>query len=216
MSNLTRKEFERLYSAELLPSSFANTTIGDQWDWKGFIFNRHLVSLFSNVADVCGDANLLQLEKGVTLVDANIANIDITDDFKSDASLKIPTIDLSLSDVLDKSKIINLGFTNVQGKNGTSIRAAMTAALDKIKDQNLDLYKDRIRNTEVVLGLFYAGSVSLSVSSDITNKADLEAKLGSIPGVSLNLDESDNSTYKYTLGNSSTPFAASFIEGRDI
>jgi hypothetical protein len=216
MSNLTRKEFERLYSAELLPHSFADTTIGDQWDWKGFIFNRHLKSLFSNVAGLCADDNLLSLEKNVALVDANIATIDVTDDFKSDATLKIPTIDLSLSTVLDKDKVENMSFINVQGRNGTSVRAAMTAALNKLKDQDFDAYKTRVRNTEVIMGLFYAGSISITVSKSITNKEELEAKLGAIPGVNLSVDVSDAATYKYSLNNSATPFAASFIEGRDI
>src|SRR5205085_9891706 len=128
----------------------------------------------------------------------------------------IPTVDISLNDVLEKDKLVIMSFANVQGKNGTSIRAAMSGSVNKYKDQNFNSYKHKVRNTEVIMGLFYASSISITVNRTISNKAELEAKLGSLPNVNLQVDMSDVNTYTYTLSNSNTPFAASFIDGRDI
>jgi len=214
--SITRKEFERQYSAELLPSSFNDSAIGDLWDWKGFIINRHLVPLMNNLALVCSEDALYEIEKNVPRNAASIANIDVTNDFKTDASLSIPTTDLSLKDTLDARKVVNMQFSNVQGSNGTVIRSQMTESVNQLKDRDFNLYKERIRHVEVIMGLFFAGSIELEVDRSIENNAEIEAKLRTIPGVTLKVDLSNQNTYKYSLNNDQCPFAAVLIPGRDI
>lgn len=214
---LTRKEFERQYSAELLPSSMENYGIGDIWDWKGFlVFNWHLVPQDDNLYDVCGDNALKQTLQSIPLSSALMADIDITDDFKADASLTIPTTNLSLKDVLTKDNVDSFQFASVQGRNSIGCRTQMSNSVEALKNTNFDRYKQRIRDMEIVLGLFYAGSVVLSIKKTVSNQADIETKLKSIPGVSLSIDTSDSQTIIYSLNNAKCPFAAQFIKGRDL
>lgn len=214
---ITRKEFERLYSADLLPSSFANYSIGDLWDWKGF-FNRHLVPNNENIAEVFPNDDLLKTLQGIPLQDASLPDIDLTNDFKSDASLSIPSLGLSLKDVLDVNKVEGFHFASVQGKNIIGYNSALETALDNLKKSDFDKYINKIRGYEVAIALFYAGSVNLAINKTIGNQAEVEARLKSIANtdIKLNIDASDSQTIKYSITNSKCPFAAEFKLGRDL
>jgi len=215
---ITRKEFERQYSADLLPSTFSNYSIGDLWDWKGFIFNRHLVANNMNIAEVCDDANLLDVLESIPMQDASLPDVDLTDDFKSDPSLTLPSINLSLKDVLDITKVESFHFAAVQGKNAIGYNSRMLVALDNLRKTDFETYSKQIRGYEVVVGLFYAGSVNLTINKSVSNQADIDAKLKSIAtgDTKLSIDTSDARTIKYVITNSKCPFAAEFKLGREL
>ncbi|MDP2386168.1 MAG: hypothetical protein Q8M29_07340 [Bacteroidota bacterium] len=213
---LSRKEFERQYSAELLPSSMANYAIGDLWDWKGGLFNWHLVPEMNNVALVCNDQGLYDKLKSVPMLAANLPDIDITKEFKSDTGLNIPTLNLSLSNVLAAEKVESFKYKSVQGKNAMEFRGALSDILNSLKTADFEKYKKYVREKEVVLAFYYADSVEIDISRTISNKAELEAKIGSIPGVTITEDLSATQTYKYKISGPACPFAAQFMDGRDI
>lgn len=213
---ISRKEFERQYATELLPSSMANYSIGDIWDWKGFIFNRNLAPENANVAELHGDEELLKKLQGIAFYDANLPDIDMTDDFKADSSLSIPSLNLSLKGSMDKDVIEGFHFSAIQGKNAIGVNSLISGAIDKLKKADFEKYDKKIRNFEVVTGLFYAGSVNITVKKEISTLAEIEAKLKAIPDSKFSVDGSDSKTIKYTIANSKCPFAAQFKSGREL
>ena len=213
---ISRKEFERQYSTELLPSSMANYSIGDIWDWKGFIFNRNLAPENANVAELQGDEELLKKLQSIALYDANLPDIDMTDDFKADSSLSIPSLHLNLKGSLDKDVVEGFHFSSIQGKNAIGFNSLISSVIENLKKANFEKYDKKVRNFEVVTGLFYAGSVNIVVKKEISTLAEIEAKLKAIPDTKINIDAADSKTIKYTISNSKCPFAAQFKTGRDI
>ncbi|HKC68951.1 MAG TPA: hypothetical protein VKG26_12025 [Bacteroidia bacterium] len=215
---ITRKDFERQYSADLLPSSFANYSIGDLWDVKG-LFTKTYVPCNENIAEICDSTGaLLKTLQSIPMQDANLPDVDMTNDFKSDASLSIPYLGLNLKDVLDANKVEGFHFNSIQGKNIIGYNSNLATSLDAFKTNNFNTYKDKIRDYQVVIGLFYAGSVNLSIDKTVSNQAAIDAKIKAIANaqISVAVDTSDASTIKYSITNSKCPFAAQFKMGRDI
>lgn len=205
---LTRKEFERMYSAELLPSSMANYGIGDIWDWQGSIFHWKLVPENTNVADICRDADLKSLLSSVLLVDAGIPNIDVTSTFTAEASLKIPTTEISIGDTLKKEDVISFSFNSVKGRNSIGFKTQIGDAIQKLRRDDGARYRKYLKGFYVTLAYYYAGSLNLNVKRTISNQAELEAKLRSLGNASLAIDASNANTISYSLANPSCPFAA--------
>jgi len=215
MSIVSRKEFERLYSAELLPSSGENYSVGDIWNWEGFI-NQKLIFRFENVTDVFLSEELKQKFRAIPKVQGNLPEVDMTSDIKVDAGANIPILkDIKLSNNLDAKSIVKFSFGNVMGKNILDHRMDFNKGLETLKEGNFEKYKDKIRDYNIVMQYWYAGSVNLVVDKNISNTSDLKAK---IEGLGLEFKSNVSSDNKETISikSSDCPFAAQLIKGRDL
>jgi hypothetical protein len=212
---ITRKEFERLYSADLLPSSMENYSIGDIWDWQGLI-NQKLIFRNENVSDIFLSDDLKQKLKNIQKIQANLPSIDMTSDVKTDATASIPILkDIQLSNNLNVNSIVSFSFGNVMGRNILDCRAYFNQELEKLKTGNFDKYRDKIRDNNIVMQYWYAGNVSLTVDRKVNDTANLKMK---IQGLGLDFTSNTTSDDKETIviKSADCPFAAQLIKGRDL
>ncbi|MDX2174403.1 MAG: hypothetical protein SFY56_14975 [Bacteroidota bacterium] len=215
MSLVSRKEFERLYSAELLPASGENYSIGDIWDWEGLI-NQKLVFRFESVTDVVMNEELKQKLKNIPLVQGNLPEVDMTSDIKIDAGAAIPVLkDINVGNNLDVKSIVKFSFGNVMSKNILDYRMDFNRELEKLKNQNFDKYKEKIRNYEVVMQYWYAGSVNLVVDKTVGDTANIKAKIQGM-GLEFKSDVTTDNKETISIKTSKAPFAAQFMKGRDL
>jgi hypothetical protein len=213
--SITRKEFERIYSADLLPSSMENYSIGDIWNWQGLI-NQKLIFCNENVTDVFMSDDLRQKLKSIPKIQANLPSIDLTSDIKTDAAAGIPILkDIQLSNSLNVNSIVSFSFGNVMGRNILDCRANFNQELEKLKTSNFDRYRDKIRDNNIVMQYWYAGNVSLTIDRKVNDTANLKAK---IQGLGLDFTSNTASDEKETIviKSADCPFAAQLIKGREL
>lgn len=212
---VTRKEFEQMYSADLLPSSMENYSIGDIWDWEGFLTQK-LVFANENITDVFMNNDLKQKLKNIPEVSGNLPSIDMTSDIKVDISTSIPILkDLQLSNVLDKNSILKFSFGNVMGKNILDHRIAFNQELDKLKTENFTRYKSKIRDNNIALQYWYAGDVNLTVNRDISDTANLKLKIQDL-GLLIKTSVTLNNQETIVIKSVDCPFAAQLVKGRNL
>lgn len=212
---ISRKEFERLYSADLLPSSMENYSIGDIWDWKGLV-NQRLVFCDENVSDVFINPDLKQKLKAITKVQGNLPSVDMTADAKVDISATIPVLkDIQIGNTLNTNSIMNFSFQNVMGRNISDYRMDFNQALEKLKSGNFDAYKDKIRDRNVVMQYWYAGTVSITVDLNVSNTDNLKMKIQDV-GLEFTTAVSTDKKETISIKPIDCPFAAQLIKGRDL
>ncbi len=214
--SVTRKEFEKLYSAELLPSSMQNYSIGDVWDWRGFLTQR-LMFQGMNIADIFKNKDLKQKLSGIQLIDAMLPEVDLTSDIIVDASVDIPILkDIKIGNNLDIKSIVKFSYGKVTGKNILPCRPELDEALDNLKINDFLKYKKEIRNFEIVIGLFYASDVVLVVDKTVSDTGDLKLKIENA-GLEFKANVSTSNQETITIKSTSNcPFAAQLITGRDL
>lgn len=212
---VSRKEFERLYSADLLPSSMENYSIGDIWDWEGFLTQR-LVFCNENVSDVFMNAAFKQKLKDLPEVNGNLPSIDMTSDIKVDASATVPILkDIKLSNSLDVKSIVNFSFGNVMGKNILDLRMEFNQELEKLKSNNFAQYKKKIRDNNIALQYWYAGNVNLTIDRQINDTAKLKLKIQEL-GLEFKSTVNVDNKETIVIQSANCPFAAQLVKGRDL
>jgi hypothetical protein len=215
---ILRKEFERQYGVDLLPVSAADIRLGDIWDWEG-LFHPKLKRLMTNVA-LLGQSNtdLYGRLGAAQNVDSSIPDVELKDNMTLNGDLKIPSLNVDLSDDLSANAVSSFKFQGVISKSTNGIlQNDIIQFLTGIKSSNYSLFADNVKHNQVAVWLFYASSVSLTVDNTVSNKAAIEAKLRSIPGINLNVDTSNAGSVVYSInGSSDCPFAAQFMKGREF
>ena len=216
--SITRREFERQNSAELLPSSMQTYALGDIWDWEYefLLFHPHLVYKADNIANITDVEGLYVELQNQSLVNAMIPDIDFTADIRVGASIKIPTIkNFDLTSHISNNSIVQFSFGKVKGKSMTPVRSKVSKGLDHLKETNFSRYKHAIRSYEIVIGLFYSDSVVLTVDKTISDTATLKAEFIA-QGIDFDVTIDASSKETITINTSESPFAAQFISGREI
>ena|ERR1700748_237753 len=216
--SLSRKEFERIYSAELLPLSLATYAIGDTWDWKSvfLFFSYRLEYQAYNIADAFNDADLLNQFRSIPLTPALFPDVDLTSDVSVGAGVTIPSLNgLDVSAKIDPKSIVQFTFGTVKGKSISSLRGKVDQDLDALKTNNFDKYKEKIRGMEVAIGLFYSDDVVLKVNTTVDSSANLKAEIAA-QGLAFTASVDTSNVETITIKSSDCPFAAQLMSGRDL
>ena len=212
---ISRKEFRRQYSAELLPSSAANYAVGDLWDRVG-LWGR-LIAENNNISYVCNNESLAKQLESIQKVKANFPDIDITQDINEDASAAIPSIGVSVEQALQVQKVERMIIKGVSAKNALNgYYSRMYDAVEILKKENFDKYKRLIRTKEIVTALFYAENVLIEISKQVENQEAFALEMKTVFNAPVKVNfESDNKIL-ITIANPDCPFAAQLKMGRDI
>jgi hypothetical protein len=212
---ISRKEFRRQYSAELLPSSAANYAVGDLWDRVG-LWGR-LIAENNNISYVCNNESLAKQLESIQKVKANFPDIDITQDINEDASAAIPSIGVSVEQALQVQKVERMIIKGVSAKNTLNgYYSRMYDAVEILKKENFDKYKRLIRTKEIVTALFYAENVLIEISKQVENQEAFALEMKTVFNAPVKVNfESDNKIL-ITIANPDCPFAAQLKMGRDI
>jgi len=212
---ISRKEFRRQYSAELLPSSAANYAVGDLWDRVG-LWGR-LIAENNNISYVCNNESLAKQLESIQKVKANFPDIDITQDINEDASAAIPSIGVSVEQALQVQKVERMIIKGVSAKNALNgYYSRMYDAVEILKKENFDKYKRLIRTKEIVTALFYAENVLIEISKQVENQEAFALEMKTVFNAPVKVNfESDNKIL-ITIANPDCPFAAQLKIGRDI
>lgn len=218
--SITRREFERQNAAELLPSSIETYALGDIWDWEYdlLLFNPRLEYKGDNIANIIGDEQLYQALQNQPLVNALIPDVDFTSDIKAGLDLKIPSLNnLDISGHINNNSITQFSFGKVMGKSITPIRSKINKGLEQLKNTDFAKYRRSISGYEIVIGFFYSDNVVLKVNKAIADTASLKAELTAL-GLDFDFATTvDGTTIEtITIKTASCPFAAQFINGREM
>ena len=212
---ISRKEFRRQYSAELLPSSASNYSVGDIWDRVG-LWGR-LIAENNNISYVCGNDQLAKQLEAIEKVKANFPDIDLTHDINEDASVDIPSINVSVEQALKVQKVERMIIKGVSSKNALNgYYSRIYDAVEILKKENFDKYKKLIRTKEIVTALFYAENVVIEISKQVENRDAFELEVKEIFNVEAKVNFESDDKILITIANPDCPFAAQLKVGRDI
>lgn len=212
---IARKEFKRLYQAELLPSSASNYSVGDIWDRIGI--NNLLVPENDNIGYICGDDALSKDLEKIKKVKANFPDIDLTSDINADIAVDIPSFNVSLASALKVKKVEKMVIRGVSAKNSLSgFRTRIVDSLEALKRSNINKYRKYIKTKEMVTALFYAETVEIQITKTVTNQTEFKLAIQQAFNVNAKVNFDSKNKVSIILSNPNCPFAAQFEPGRDI
>jgi len=216
---MLKKDFEDQFGVDLLPVSSADIYLGEIWEWEG-LFNSTLIRLQDDLcnhfrlADDAKAKDLLLKLKKVKKTEANFPDIEVSKDFKSSADLKVPSINLDLGNELSVGSVKRFLFKGVKSKAIIELRPELDDLLNDLKDKNFKHYREKIRTNNVIIQLYYASSVEIAIDKNISNKAEVEAKIKSLGNVDV--DVASATEIKFTVGSGDCPFAGQFVKGKEL
>jgi hypothetical protein len=215
---ITRKEFERQYSAELLPVSTESYTIGDifNWEYKVLLFSPQLEYKANNVALIFNDKILYDKLVNIPFVDALIPDVDITRDVGIDVSIKVPSLNnFDVSAQIKNESIIQFSFGKIKSKSIIHYRPEIGLGLDHLKKNDFTKYRRSIGRNEIAIGFFYSGDVVLVVDKTISDTAALKVELGT-QGIVFSANNDNHSKETIIIKVPTCPFAVQLLNGREL
>ncbi|MBK8146056.1 MAG: hypothetical protein IPK62_14240 [Bacteroidetes bacterium] len=211
----TLKTFRKNYGAYLLPISANNYSIGDLWDRVGI--SGRLKPENTNIAYVCDNPVLAEKLRVIENVDANLPDLDITSDFNQEANINIPSLNVSIEESLQISKVERMIFKSVTTKNTHGgLLEEMYDHVTKLRKDDIQKYRNRVKHSLVTIAYYYAEKVQIEVEKEVMNKDEYNLKIAQTFGLDVGVSFGSYNKVFIEINNSKCPFAAQFIHGRNL
>lgn len=155
---------------------------------------------------------------GIVNVAANFSNIDFTGSTEIGGDLKIPFIHLDLSDKISENKVNKFSLSKVTAKRLLAKnRWKVQEYPAKLKQENYQIYKEKIEHQYIIEGLFYADRVAINLQKDTKLNLNLDVDFGKLKGINVtpNSDNKNDSTYNIS-DRAQCLFAVQLIKGKDL
>ena len=220
LNDKLKRQFRRIYGADLLPVSLSSYYLGDIIEWDGFIKKQldfENISLIENLKiDESRKADLRKRLSEVSMEKAFMQKITIDSRFDIKGGADIPNFATSIGAELGFSNFVNFNIEDVQCKVlARGLKVEIINLIKQAKEDDRKHFRKNLRDLYFIDKLFYAGNASFEIKTD--SKAKVEAAVTSAklvnPNISFNRE--GNIQVSFT-GNKDLPFAADFEPLRDL